>query len=189
MDEHLFQKKVVFDGNKAKFSKMLANCKEDIFLHFKSTCAKDKYPPAWIGLELFTFGQLSKVYENLKHRQDRKIVATHYDLSEYIFSSWIHSLSYIRNLCAHHSRLWDRSLSVPPKTAIKKLHWLRYKENLLSNLTYFFLCIIKYIIDRIHPANSLANKLYYLINSYPSIDISRMNFPQQWQDEQIWQLN
>ncbi|TVQ22016.1 MAG: Abi family protein [Spirochaetaceae bacterium] len=47
-------------------------------------------------------------------RHDQREVAVRYQLQPNKLSSWLHHLVYIRNVCAHHSRLWDRRWTIKP---------------------------------------------------------------------------
>ena len=44
-----------------------------------------------------------------------------YHLQASILDSWIHSFVYVRNVCAHHSRLWDKILAIAPQLPPGKL--------------------------------------------------------------------
>ena len=56
----------------------------------------------------FLFGGLERTDRN-------NISKDCFGIDEKILSSWIHTLVYIRNLCAHHSRIWNRTLAIKPK--------------------------------------------------------------------------
>jgi abortive infection bacteriophage resistance protein len=74
-----------------------------------------EYPdlPLWVATEVMSFGTLSILYRHM-FKTDQKRVASRYRLQPGTFGSWLHHLVYVRNLCAHHSRLWDRQFSVKP---------------------------------------------------------------------------
>lgn len=50
---------------------------------------------------------------------DQQTIANRYGLNGWkLLIKWVYCLSYLRNLCAHHSRLWNRNItSRPPKRA------------------------------------------------------------------------
>lgn len=70
-------------------------------------------PDAWMIIEVATFGTLSKMYKNLKNQLPQKsAIANDSGLySSREFSNWIEIISLMRNIIAHHSRLWNRALS------------------------------------------------------------------------------
>ena len=72
-------------------------------------------PPSWMMIEICSFGFFSRLYKALKTTY-RKGIAQVFSLDEQIVSSWFHALSVARNICAHHARIWNRTLGVTPKT-------------------------------------------------------------------------
>ena len=63
--------------------------------------------PIWVSIEIWDFGLLSKLFSGLKHH-DKNEIAQIYGVSDGItFSKWLRSLNFIRNVSAHHSRLWN----------------------------------------------------------------------------------
>lgn len=74
----------------------------------------DPLPPSWMIFEIISFGSLSMMYSKLRPGRTAKEIAAHYGLTSPVFESWLHCLVYLRNVCAHHSRLWNRTLSIVP---------------------------------------------------------------------------
>ncbi|WP_350562555.1 Abi family protein [Psychrobacter sp. CAL346-MNA-CIBAN-0220] len=85
--------------------------------------------PIWVAVEVLDFGSISKLYSGLtyKHRQQ---IADKYKISENVFSSWIHALNIVRNVCAHYSRLSNTNISKPAKksSGICSWHYLDRKK-------------------------------------------------------------
>ena len=69
--------------------------------------------------ELLTIGELSHLYRGLRRTADKKRIAQFFDLHPTVFTSWLHTLTYIRNLCAHHNRLWNRDLAIVLEKLLK----------------------------------------------------------------------
>jgi len=91
---------------------------EDFIRHLTNKY-DEELPPLWAAVELMSLGQLSRWYNNLNEREDRKAIADHYDMDEKHLRSFFHHLSIVRNLCAHHARLWNREFTFTykmPKT-------------------------------------------------------------------------
>lgn len=70
--------------------------------------------PLYALVEIISFGTLSKLFKNM-HNADKKIIALTYNVSYTYFESWIESISYIRNICAHYGRLYNAKLTKTPK--------------------------------------------------------------------------
>ncbi len=82
--------------------------------HFKATYCGFPDLPVWAITEIMSFGALSRMCHGML-KQDQKAIAHHYGLQPRDWVSWLHHLTYVRNLCAHHARLWDRIWSIKPK--------------------------------------------------------------------------
>lgn len=44
----------------------------------------------------------------------RRAIAAAYGVDEQVLASWLRHLSLVRNICAHHSRLWNRDFTITP---------------------------------------------------------------------------
>ena len=94
--------------------------REKFVEHFKKTY--EEYPnlPIWVVTEIISFGALSRMVAGM-HKADQKSISGRYGLQPSHFSSCLHHLVYVRNLCAHHARLWDREWSIKPTLPPGKL--------------------------------------------------------------------
>ena len=71
--------------------------------------------PIWIAIELWDFGTLSRAFKGMQNR-DQVDVATRFQVPDWLLmESWLRTLNYVRNVIAHHGRLWNLSLSVNPR--------------------------------------------------------------------------
>jgi len=158
----------------------------DIFIkHFYDTYC-DPWPPVWIIFEVLSMGQLSILYSITAKSPDRKAIADYFGVKETVFSTWLHTLVYIRNICAHHSRLWNKDLRIPVKLPKKtNKNWLS-TSNLTNRKVYIVLAIICYLLDKITPHHHFRQELKNLIIKYPDTDITAMGFPQGWDSDPFW---
>ena len=69
--------------------------------------------PIYALVEVFSFGTLSKFYKNMKNA-DKKAVAQSFGIGYTYLESWLESISYVRNICAHYGRLYNAKLSKTP---------------------------------------------------------------------------
>lgn len=93
--------------------------REPFVTHFKKTYCEFPNLPIWMATEVMSFGALSRMFEGMP-RCDQKVVAARYGLQPANLASWMHHLVYVRNLCAHHSRVWDRIWSIKPELPASK---------------------------------------------------------------------
>lgn len=167
----------------------------EVFIkHYTNTYNSPANPPSWMCLELLTMGELSHIYRGLRNNSDKKRIASFFDVHHSVFKSWLHSLTYVRNLCAHHSRLWNRDLAIEPDRLLKPVgNWIgnRYQNN---KRMFYFLCVIKYMLNRANPTNTLTQKIEDLFKKYPSVPIKYLGIPSDgngnllnWKNEPLWQ--
>lgn len=156
----------------------------------------DPLPPSWMMLEVTSFGTLSALYSYLTPGRDKRDIANHFGLPEVVFTSWLHSIVYLRNICAHHARLWNKEMQIQPiipnfpkKTFITKTYYTcpnTGKVLPLNNRVYFILSMILYFMNTINPKHNVQEKVKTLLEKYSNIDVRAMGFPTDWVKEHLW---
>jgi Abortive infection bacteriophage resistance protein len=156
----------------------------------------DSMPPSWMMLEISSFGTLSSLYSYLKPTRDKREIAKYFGLADKVFSSWLHSIVYLRNICAHHARLWNREMQIQPiiprNTHYPFINQISYispetgRSTPLNNKTYFILSMVIYLMNTINRKHTIQNKFKALLAKYPNIDPRAMGFPSTWQNEPLW---
>jgi abortive infection bacteriophage resistance protein len=190
-----YENKSLFKGKDSYYYKLQElllsemNKTSEVFIrHYRSKYSFPANPPSWMTLELASFGQLSMLFKNLKSNPARRRIAMHFGLDEVVLESWLESLSYVRNACAHHMRLWNRKLPRTPIVPRKALFdWININPMPNDqNKVYLTLCIIGYLLKRVSPQNSYCKKIKGLILDFPEIPLYYMGFPTNWEKEQVW---
>ena len=151
---------------------------------------KNKYnnliPPSWMTLEITSFGTLSLLYKNLKSSPQKKEIAHYFGLPDGVFETWLHSIVYLRNVCAHHTRLWNRAMSIQPQIPRQpRKQWLS-NTKVANNRSYYILSMVAYLLQTIHPKNNFKNKFKELLKKYPNVDVKALGFPSDWEQEFLW---
>lgn len=91
--------------------------KNAVIKHYYDNYNTPALPPVWTVLEAMTIGQLSRLFSDL-HLDHRKTVAAKFGYDESVLVTWLKSLTILRNVCAHHGRLWNASITADaPKYA------------------------------------------------------------------------
>jgi abortive infection bacteriophage resistance protein len=169
------------------FNIELKQSKEVFIQHYKAKYSNPVNPPAWMSLEILSFGQLSKMFKNLRTSTQKKEVGNHFYIHHQVLDSWMESLTYIRNLCAHHSRIWNRTITVKPTIPnYTKQIWLD------KNLTYSpdkisaVLATLNYLIKTINPKSSFSSKLKKLISEFNEVNYRSMGLPEGWESDKFW---
>ena len=132
--------------------------------------------PIYALVEVFSFGTLSKFYKNMKN-SDKKVVAKSFGVGFTYLESWLESISYVRNICAHYGRLYNAKLSKTP------MLYKEYSEIGIGNNRIFgvLLCLKQLLKNDIH-WNIFVDKIELLFEKYESVDIKTMGFPENWKE-------
>ena len=166
---------------------------DEVFIdHYKRNYDTPALPPIWVVCEVMSFGQLSKWYNLLSPKQTRKEIAEHFSCDEKQFEGVLHHLVYLRNLCAHHARLWNRkltkTLAKPRSKPFGLAAQCNFDESTSANRKiYNSLVFILYFLDKIAPQHSWRSRLLQLFKKHPNINTFAMGFAQDWQTFLIWQ--
>ncbi len=162
---------------------------ETFMKHFKKCYHGSPRPPSWMVFEICSFGLITTLCLDLKDYAVRTNIANHFGFpgtQRHIFESWIQCLVYVRNICAHHSRLWNRTLTKQPAVLVKTQHpWIDQKA-VSNRKMYYFLSVLSFLLQRIIPETSFPKKLKELIEVHPDVDLTQMDFPENWQSEPLW---
>jgi abortive infection bacteriophage resistance protein len=142
--------------------------------HYKATYKEFPDIPIWVVVEVMSFGRLVRLINNLK-RNDQKKIASIYGLHHRIFCSWILAFLYVRNICAHHSRIIDKELRIK-MTIPNNKNWQRY---ILKKKIGMVIVALDDFMDRIGIDNSEISlwreKLINLFNaSINHLDINKL---------------
>ena len=179
-DESLFQTK--------RHSKNLARLKED-YNNANKQGTPFAHATIWEVAEVMPFGQLSMWYQSIKDRQVKRAIADNYAVDQKTFGSLLIHHSLVRNICAHHGRLWDRHLNSPPRIPTqlgkyKNVHlWFnKDQEHKIYNLLVF----MAYLLDVVTPNGNWTERLVAQVSQAVSDGVpAGMGFPEGWSELEI----
>lgn len=184
LDSALARNTVFWQKNLDQLQKEVQRSEEPFIQHFGQAYA-EPLAPVWVCCEVMSLGLLSRWYGNLKSAQTRRLIAGSYGLDEAVLESWLHHLTYLRNICAHHSRLWNRELTIVPMLPRSKPAVLRGQMQPANRRIYNALLMLKYLMDVIAPGHRWHARLKNLIASH-SVNTAAMGFPADWVERTIW---
>ena len=162
----------------------LDRSKETFIKHFKKKYRDDHdVPPIWQAVEVMTFGSIVTLYRHTTHRV-KQAIASEFGVPDAIMDSWLLSLNTVRNICAHHSRFWNKEMGNKPKIP----HYPDWQKpvEIGNERSFGILSICKYCLDRIAPQSSWHQKFRKLLADYPDIPLLEMGFPESWDQSPIW---
>jgi len=184
-DATLFANPSVYQMTLSKIENELKRSDEESIVAFQSKYS-NRFPPSFILLEITSFGALSRLYGNLKPGKSKKDIAKMFGLSDKVFASWLHSLVYIRNVCAHHARIWNRPMSIQPLFPRNASNiWITNRQ-VGINRVFYALSMMIYLLNVVNPKHTFKQKLENLFLKYPNVDRAAMGFPTNWHSEILW---
>ena len=158
--------------------------REKFIQHYFDKYNYPELPPSWMIAEVLSLGTWSIIFSNLINREDQKIICKYFGINYVVMTSWLRSLTYLRNLCAHHSKLWSRNFTVKPLMANHYRFPLKNNNRFTAQAA-----ILKIFLDIVSPDSNWVQHLYELMKNHPQIDIAKMGFWLNWYDEGFWKIS
>jgi len=187
----LFRSQRQFGRCLSELSSEYDRSKETHIKHYKKMYGEPDLPPVWAAVDIMTLGQFSHWLSNLKPKSIKSRIAKPYGLDEEVLCSFLHHLTVIRNICAHHGRLWNRAMTITMKLPRSKPAELVEvidhgpDPNQAPRRIYNTLVILAWFLDCICPDHHFRTRLVELIDAH-CIDTKAMGFPASWRANEFW---
>lgn len=159
------------------------NKKNEITTHYYSKYDFPDLPPSWMIMECISMGTWLKALRNL-NQVEQKRISSRLGINNISLISWGNSLSWVRNVCAHHGILWNRVNTRPPK--VPPAH-MNYPSIAGKEASYFAIAVIAYgFLKLIVSRSTWAKRLADLMAEYPTVNIAAMGFIPGWERDPFW---
>ena len=159
---------------------------ETFIEHYREKYDEPSHPPIWAACEVMSFGLLSKWFKNLKHRPDRQAIAKAYNIDERVLASFMHHLTHVRNLGAHHCRMWNRRLVFTMTIPKRPDRVAAFFNHNADRKIYNTLAMLAWLLQRISPGTSWPLRMRRLIEDCSAVNPADMGFPEGWKRFDIW---
>lgn len=164
--------------------------KEMFVKHFENHYTQFPDLPVWVVSEICSFGSLSEMLSNLL-RRDQTAIASVYRLQYDEVASWAHALTYVRNICAHHARLWDKEFRITPMLPTNNANWMKMKGR--EKTVYVAALMLNWMLahDSIDAGAHKAWKVKLeelmdrLQKAFPTLFLAT-GFEQNWKRNPLW---
>jgi len=176
--------------------KLFRRSKEDFAEHFrvKYEPRGALHPVIWVASETWDFGALSHCFGGLAPHDKHAIASIFQNMNGHDLATWLRHLNDIRNVCAHHSRLWNRNTANPPKfpKAGAKIALLDHlnSDSLSARRLYGGAAICAYMMRILYPKTRWHIRFRdFILKEAPSssiIDTKVAGFPNNWHQLPIW---
>lgn len=169
-----------------KLNEEINRSKEHFVGMFREKYSEEPYFPLWIAAETMAFGELFTMFRYL-HHADVRHLSSLFKLYPDVMVSWLRTLLFVRNACAHHARLWNREIPVRPYIPNFK-HSPEWHSPVHFDETRIFtvLSLMNYLLKYIRPQSDFRERLETLLGIYPDIPRAAMGIPDNWKDSPIW---
>jgi len=168
----------------AKYKGLLRRARKEAFVaHHQQHYGR---LPIWAAIEVWDFGLLSRLFTGMRHA-DQQVIAHMYDAADgRAFAQWLRSLNFIRNVSAHHSRLWNINvleLSPVPQG---------WPVGLNNARPFFYFSLMQHLLGRICPNSSWGCRFGELLrNEFPPTPNSAFSLAEfgaftGWEDWALW---
>jgi abortive infection bacteriophage resistance protein len=173
-----------------KHAQLINRSKEEFVRH-----NIDKYglPLAiWVACEVWDFGTVSTLFSGMREDKQDAIAAQYGVSNGRVFASWLRSLNYLRNVCAHHSRLWNRNIIDQPKLpSTAEMPWVApfaASEHARARC-FLLLAMTRHLLRVINPRSTWPARLKAHLQAFPDLshlglNLAGMGAPDGW--EQGW---
>jgi abortive infection bacteriophage resistance protein len=165
--------------------------REEFAKHFKKKYSGEN-PPIWVAAELWDFGAMSFLYSGMKKTDQTDVAKAFGVLSFDVMSSWLHCINVARNICAHHSRFWNKPNAVrpvwPSAADCPDLGHIERDTNAKTRV-YGLACMCAHLLRTINPNSGWSNRFKAVVAEFPAskiIHIKSAGFPQDWQKANLW---
>lgn len=177
---------------------LTARSKDEFVRHFRGRY--DSPLPIWMAIELWDFGVLSTFIEGLKTADQDALAARFSIPRRELLTSWTHAINYVRNVCAHHGRLWNRAMVIMPKQPRRDEialldHIAPDAPSLLPGIhpamrLYGAAAVMQFLLRTINPTTSWPTRLRDHLAAFrfpPGLGEAQMGFPRGWAELPLWQ--
>ncbi len=186
-DSSVFKDKKMYWQNVSTIASEIARS-NDVFIKHNFVKHEGEVP-LWAAVEVLSFGTLSKVIKNLKtgagsaytalanNYKYKSLKGNQVKPSLKMLTSWIQAVAILRNMCAHNSRIYNRTIHTTPEI----LDADKVTPAPSHNGLYQVLLAMKYIRSTDAEWTVFVNELDKLFQTYAGvINLSAMNLPTDW---------
>ena len=180
--------------NPDKYADLMRRCRDsysksrEAFVdHFKEVYGDEHdLPPYWMLVNLMDFGMVFTLYRGAPN-SIREEIANEFSVRAIVLDSWLRTINTTRNICAHHGRLWNRTLGTRPKIPDEKNDPRWYKPyEVKPDKIFVVLTILSLMLETAAPNTDWRTRLFNLLSKRSKEDLRRMGFEDGWETCPIW---
>lgn len=166
-----------------------------------------EYLPLWIAVGEMEFGTIVYFYAH-SEKSIRKSIAAEWSVDTATLSTWLTSLRVLRNACAHHARIWNKSFLTTPRmhntpnlpwNAVyytKAGKWVRPVGGMLGKCSLLqaqanlapLLFICRFLLKKVAPTSRwyIRMQQFLLDSQAQGIPLAKIGLPEHWEQHPLW---
>jgi len=150
------------------------------------------YPPIWTMMEIVPLGVVTFYYHGLPD-EVQEAVADTFHVRPNVFGQWLMALKNTRNICAHHSRLWNFHIVAPFTKRIGRdshlapfVECLERQTSFNYTTTFTVLSLCAYCMGIIRPESKWKDRCRELLRTATPFILRGMGAPADWESLALW---
>lgn len=151
-----------------KYESLLHRARREPFIAHHN----EKYgePPIWAAIEVWDFGLMSKLYAGMKVSDQKEIAEKYGAANGKEMASWLRGLNFIRNVSAHHSRLWNINILERCPIPASEPNW----KSLENNRSFLYFCLMQKMLNVLCPNSYWGSRFIELLEEFPQHEAFRL---------------
>ncbi|MDU7731854.1 MAG: Abi family protein [Actinomyces sp.] len=172
-----------------KLAQTQSRSTEDFVTHYNQT--HDGRLPVWVVTEILEFGQLVTLFSLAPFEQRRRIADKYLARADEL-ESWMRTVNFVRNICAHHARLWNRRLVIRPLVKHRRNDQTLSAVTHSSGRMYTALVLTAFLLRRGNftaEIQAISDVLDSFPTEIPGVDLTHIGASPSWKQDPIWTIN
>ena len=172
-----------------KLTQTQSRSSEDFVKHYNKI--HDGRLPVWVVTEILEFGQLVTLF-SLAPFEQRCRIADQYSIRADELESWMRTANFVRNICAHHARLWNRQLVIRPLVKHRRNDQTLSAVTHSSGRMYTALVLTAFLLRRGNftaEIQAISDVLDSFRTEIPGVDLTHIGASPSWKQDPIWTIN
>jgi len=189
LDASLYSDRKIFHANLGRLAREVGTSPETYIEHYRQTYSDPAMPTVWMVAEMMTFGALSRWYASLAEKSLRNQISNQLGLPESLLVPLVKHLVTVRNICAHHGRLWNRRFKASPRLPHKPADLaatLDFTVTSAPGTIYNTLTLLVHLMRTVAPTSTWRDDMKALLGTHPTGDLPAMGFPANWSTRALW---
>jgi len=156
-------------------SRCIKQSKNELFVKHHLKNYNGRFP-FWVLVEILSFSNISKCFKNINTADKKEFLKSYYNYGVKFFENWIENISIVRNIIAHHGRLYNKNIN-PSLKLLEEDNFNRTRK------IFDLIFILKKVIFDKYLWSDFLEKINFLINTYKNdIDFELIGFPKNYME-------